>query len=188
MTGQPSKAWLCKQCKINAYWSHHSENKWTGGKGKWKCPDCSPAQAGSTHTRWSASGGSYSTPDQGQWGERSSARSEGGWSSSPGLSTTWTSLRTFSSSWGDETSAATPPPPRPSRPQTSFDNPPDDALIHQGPAVQLLACGLRAGANKAEIKKGYRAFLLAAHSDKVGAKTHFAALHPVWTKLLAAGA
>ena len=38
---QPSKAWVCKGCKLRAYWSAHPEDNWTGSKGKWRCPECS---------------------------------------------------------------------------------------------------------------------------------------------------
>ena len=38
---QPSKAWVCRQCKVKAYWSTFPTPGWTGGKGKWKCPSCS---------------------------------------------------------------------------------------------------------------------------------------------------
>jgi len=73
-TAQPSKAWVCKACKINAYWLHNAEMGWTGGKGKWKCPQCSqppprappPGTGGYFHftqnsSSWSSTSGSQSS-------------------------------------------------------------------------------------------------------------------------------
>ena len=39
----PYGAWVCRRCKVHAYWSSSPRPGWTGGKGKWKCPSCSSA-------------------------------------------------------------------------------------------------------------------------------------------------
>ena len=38
---QPDFAWVCRGCP-NAYYRMSPEEGWTGRKGKWRCPDCSP--------------------------------------------------------------------------------------------------------------------------------------------------
>ena len=107
---RPSRAWICRQCKINAYWSHNPEDNWTGGKGKWRCPECSPVQAETTYASWSASGGSYSMP---------------------GASATWNS----SNSWSSTTTNGPPP----SAPPSGAPTPPSRAPTPPSRAPPLTA-------------------------------------------------